>query len=74
MAYRDLSPEQRTRRNRQSAASRDRYNAKTYSKITLRLRQDGGDGFTLDQLKAAAEAAGQSVNGWIIDLIKGQLQ
>lgn len=50
-----------------------RYERKAYSKILLRIRQDGGDGVTADQIKAAAEASGQSVNAWIIEAIKDKL-
>jgi len=50
-----------------------RYEAKTYNKILVRIRQDGTDGLTKDQIDAAAEATGQSVNAWIIDAIKDKL-
>lgn len=60
-------------RNRSNAPSRNRYNAKTYKTIAFRLRQDGSDGITVDTIKAAAEAAGQSVNQWIIEAIREKL-
>ena len=50
-----------------------RYERKAYNKILLRVRQDGGDGVTAEQIKAAAEAAGQSVNAWILDAIREKL-
>lgn len=50
-----------------------RYEAKTYAKILLRIRQDGGDGVTKEQIQAAADANGQSVNQWIIEAIKDRL-
>ena len=31
------------------------------------------DGFTYEQIKAAADASGQSVNSWIIEAIKDKL-
>lgn len=60
-------------RNRQNAASRARYEAKAYRKYTIRVRTDGGDGYTPEQVEAAAEAAGQSVNAWIIEAIRDRL-
>lgn len=42
-------------------------------KITVKFRSDGRDGFTKDQLKAAATAAGQSMNAWILDAIREKL-
>ena len=57
-------------RNRQNAPSRARYEAKAYRKYTIRVRQDGKDGFTPDQLETAATAAGMSVNALIVEAIK----
>lgn len=71
--YADLSPEDKARRNRQNAASRARYESKTYDKTYLRIRRNGQDGVTLDEVKQAAEAAGMSVNAWIIQAIKDKL-
>ena len=73
MEHKELSAEQKSRRNRQNAASRGRYEAKTYDKTYLRIRKDGTDGATLDQIRAAAAAAGQSVNAWIIEAIRDKL-
>ena len=63
----------RTERNRRTAPARNRYNAQTYKTIAFQLRQDGGDGITADTIKTAAEAAGMSVNTWIIQAIKDKL-
>lgn len=60
-------------RNRQNAPSRARYEAKAYRKYTIRVRQDGADGITPDQIESAAEQAGMSVNAWIIDAIRDKL-
>lgn len=57
----------RTERNRRTAPARNLYNAKTYDNITFRVRLDGSDGISRDQIKARAAAAGISVNQWIID-------
>lgn len=40
-------------------------------KITIKLRT--GTDPSKDQIKAAAQAAGQSVNAWIIEAIRGKL-
>jgi predicted HicB family RNase H-like nuclease len=56
----------RTERNRRTAPARNRYN----EPVTFRLRRDGSDGISRAQITAAAEAAGQSVNAWIVDAIK----
>ena len=60
----------RTERNRRTAPARNLYNAKTYDNITFRVRLDGSDGISRDQIKARAAAAGISVNQWIIEAIK----
>ncbi len=67
------TPEDKARRNRQNAASRARYEAKAYEKVTIRIRKDGADELTADQIRAAAEAAGQSVNQWILDAIRDKI-
>lgn len=64
---------ERTARNRRTAPARNAYNAATYHTIAFRLRRDGGDGVTAEQIKAAAQAAGQSVNAWIIEAIRDRL-
>lgn len=63
----------RTERNRRTSAARNLYNAKTYDNITFRVRLDGSDGISRDQIKARAAAAGISVNQWIIDAIKDKI-
>ena len=42
----------RTERNRRTAPARNLYNAKTYDNITFRVRLDGSDGISRDQIKA----------------------
>lgn len=63
----------RTARNRRAAAARNAYNCKTYDSITIRVRLDGADRVTRDQIRAAAQASGQSVNAWIIEAIRDKL-
>ena len=69
----DMTQEQKTARNRQNAASRNAYVARTYDRLSVRLRRDGEDGITIDQVRAAAQRAGMSVNAWILDAIKEAL-
>ena len=71
--YSELTREQKQRRNRQNAASRAKYEKSAYKKYSLRIRVDGGDGFTPEQLEATVATSGQSVNSWIIDAIKDKL-
>lgn len=63
----------RTARNRRTAPARNLRNALTYDNITFRVRRDGSDGMSREQIKAAAQAAGQSVNAWIIEAIRDRL-
>lgn len=58
---------------RVSPEVKTRYNKTKYQPITFRLRLDGADGVTKDQITAAAQASGQSVNAWIIEAIKDKL-
>lgn len=60
-------------RNRQNAPSRARYEAKAYRKYTIRVRQDGADGFTPEQLEQAANAAGMSVSAFVVDAIRERI-
>lgn len=50
-----------------------RYQKKTYDLVSFRLRRSGADGVTRDTIKQAADAAGMSVNAWIIQAIKDKL-
>ena len=63
----------RTERNRRTAPARNRSNAQTYEPVTIRIRRDGSDGFTGDQIRHAAEQCGQSVNAWILDAIRDKI-
>ena len=57
-----------------SVAVKTGYNKRTYDAITFRVKLDGSDGVSRDAIKAAADAAGcQSVNAWIIEVIKDKL-
>lgn len=67
-----MAVDKRTR-NAQNRPARERYEAKAYRRYTIRVRTDGADGYTPDQLEAAARASGQSVNAWIIEAIRDKL-
>ena len=60
-------------KKRRRAESRKRYEAKAYRKFLLRVRRDGGEGFTFDQVERAAKRDGLSVNAWILDAIRESL-
>lgn len=49
-----------------------KYEAKAYDKILLRLRKDSD--ITRETITAAAEAAGQSVNAYILEAIRDKLK
>lgn len=57
---------------RVSQEVRERYNAKTYDKITLRTRKDTQP--TRETIQAAADAAGESLNQYILTAIKQRLE
>ena len=56
-----------------SPAVKTAYNKRTYKAITFRIKLDGSDGITQEQIVAAADACGQSVNAWIIEAIRDKL-
>ena len=72
--YAELTREQKQRRNRQNAASRAKYEKSAYKKYSFRVRVDGGeDEITPEKIEAAAAAAGQSVNQWVLEAIMDKL-
>lgn len=66
----DMTQEQKQAQNRSNAPHRAKYEAKAYSKILLRVRNDGADGVTVEDIKAAA---GNSVNKFILAAIREKL-
>lgn len=46
-----------------------KYDAKAYSKILLRVRTD-----EIDEIRAAIEASGESVNGYILKAIRQRME
>lgn len=53
-------------------AGNARYHEKL-DRIVFRLHKDGSDGITKEQIEAAAEVCGMSVNQWLIDAVKHEL-
>lgn len=43
-------------------------------RITIRLRKDGSDGITKEDVELAAKSQGMSVNQWVIDLIRDAIR
>ena len=42
-------------------------------RITIRVYKDGRDGFTVNDLRKAAERDGMSVNAWLVNLIRDNI-
>lgn len=61
-------PTDKATRNRQNAASRARYEAKAYDKALIRFK--AGE---LDAIRAAADAAGESLNGYITQAVRDRM-
>lgn len=49
------------------------YNKEKYASITFRIKRDGSNGFTQEDLRQAAECDGMSLNAWIVGLIRDNL-
>lgn len=56
-----------------SPAVKTAYNRRTYQTFTCRVRKDGSDGFTVEDLRKAAERDGMSLNAWVVGLIRDNL-
>ena len=59
--------------NNSHAKAANAYNAKNYSAFTVRIKHDGSDGFTLDDLRQAAQRDGVSFTSWIVGLIRDNI-
>lgn len=55
-----------------SGEVRQRYEAKVYDKVLLRLRKDGDTSKEL--LQIAASAAGQSLQGYILQAVRERME
>jgi predicted HicB family RNase H-like nuclease len=58
-----LLPKKRT-------VSKDRYNAKSYDRINIRIRKDGSDEITAAEIREFAELAGESINAFVLQAIR----
>lgn len=58
------------------AKAKNKFNKKAYEAIVVRLRKDRPDesGLSRDSITAAAEAAGMSLNGYILAAIKEKIE
>ena len=63
-------PKQRTKTRSQVVNDSMR---KIYDDIKIRIRKDGGYGFTVSELRDAAESAGESMSAFIIQAIRERL-
>ena len=57
--------------SRTSWQVKERYNAKTYERVTIKLRKDSG---TADKFRAAAAAAAQSLTAYIVQAVEERMQ
>lgn len=54
------------------AAATQRFEKKTYDNVRIRLRKDRHPNF--DDLQAAADAAGESINGYVTKAIEMRME
>lgn len=59
--------------NNSHAKAANAYNAKNYSAFTVRIKHDGSDGFTLGDLRQAAQREGMSFNAFVVGLIRDNI-
>ena len=59
--------------NKKKLEINDRYLQKL-DRILIRLHKDGSDGLTKEQVEDAADAAGQSINAYILDAVRERMQ
>lgn len=57
---------------RVSQEVRERYNAKTYTQVCFRLRKDRDP--SADEVRQRAESLGMSLNAYIVNLIKNDME
>ena len=60
------------KQSKAQAAATQRFEKKAYDKVMLRLRKDTFP--NLDDVKAAADAAGESINGYVTNAIKERME
>ena len=64
-------PIDKATRNKQNAPARKKYEAKVYDKIYIRLRKED---LSADHVRACADAAGESVNAYIVRAIRERME
>ena len=55
-----------------SVRAHTKYEKKAYQNIRVRIRKDDPE-LTIEQIQAAADAAGQSINAYVIQAIKDRM-
>ena len=53
--------------------AQNKYIKAKYDRLGLVIRKDGGDGFTMEQLKTAAAREGLSVNGFCVYCLRDKI-
>ncbi len=51
-----------------------KYEHKSYDKITFRIRKDGKNGITREDVQAAADASGMSLNEFVLEAVKEKIE
>lgn len=64
-----IMSESKTKNSKARIEANNRYNAKAYEEIKLRVKKG-----EKDLIKSYAESNGKSLNGYIIDLIRADMQ
>lgn len=54
--------------------NKNKYNRKVYTSLNVRVKSDGSDGFSLDELRACAEAAGESLNAFVLQALRERME
>lgn len=50
-----------------------KYNSKNYDTLTIRIRKDGRDEITAEEVKLAADSSGESLNSFILQSIRERM-
>lgn len=53
--------------------NQNKYNRKTYAPLTVRIKKDGSDDITIEDVRQAAELAGESVNTFVLQAIRDRM-
>lgn len=55
-------------------ATNNAWTSSHFDRVNLAIRKDGGQGFTVEQIRRRADADGLSLNAWIVGAIREKLQ